>query len=74
MKYKEAQAALKEALETQQTISTKRLAHLLQAMNVSLKKEPKSVVEELLKEENRKLREHNKKLQQRLTDQGKRKG
>jgi hypothetical protein len=38
MKYKEAQAQLKHAINNQKTIRISKLAEILQSMNISLKK------------------------------------
>ncbi|AYP68426.1 hypothetical protein HWB91_gp56 [Bacillus phage vB_BboS-125] len=56
MRYEEAQQQLREILKSQKTITTKRLAELLQAMNVSLKKDQRNQEVEYLKNEIRKLK------------------
>lgn len=56
MKYEEAQQQLKYALKNQQTISIPKLNKILQAMNISLKKNNDSQEVKFLKNEIRKLR------------------
>lgn len=56
MKYKEAQQQLRHALKNQQTISIPKLSKILQAMNISLKKNNDSQEVKFLKNEIRKLR------------------
>ena len=57
MKYKEAQALLKKAVQQQKTIDTGKLKSILNAMNISLNKEGSTEVQ-LLKDQLNELKEY----------------
>lgn len=57
MKDTEARQLLRKALDEQQTISVPKLKRILEAMNVSLKKDNRDREIEYLRNEIRKLRE-----------------
>ncbi|MED4083886.1 hypothetical protein P4637_03290 [Halalkalibacterium halodurans] len=68
MTYKEAQKELKKVLSKQKTVTVPKLKRILMSMNISLKKE--SVDEDYLREEIKRLRKQNKRLQRRLSEKG----